>query len=133
MALQTEPDRDDLPLGDLVAVSLARKGALDRSGSDPSVSVPLDVPTVIADSLAYDATLVQLCSRLGVEHDLTGSTAGPVARRKAEEALAERLPALAALVGDAAGLGDDAAHRPPVRDLASGATAVAPRGWDLDG
>lgn len=136
-ALDAEPDPDDRPVGDLVAIALRRKGALGQPGARRSV--PLDTPSSLGDFLAYDVVLVQLCGRLGVEHDLTGSTAGPVARRKAEEAVAKRLPALAALVDDvddvdaAAGLRDDAARRPPAPDLASGATAAAPRGRDLDG
>jgi hypothetical protein len=131
MALDAEPDSDDRPVGDLVAIALGRKGALGQPGG--GASAPPDIPSSLGDLLAYDVVLVQLCRRLGVEHEMTGSTAVPVARRKAEEAVAGRLPALAVLVDDAAGLRDHAARRPPAPDLGSGATTVAPRGPDLDG
>lgn len=56
----------------------------------------------VGDALTYDVTLVHLCERLGIEHDLAGETAGPEARRRAEDAIAARLPSLAAeLVRDA--------------------------------
>ena len=51
-------------------------------------------------SLAYDAALVRLCNRLGVEHDLMGGWPGLEARQQAEARLAERLPALSAALAD---------------------------------
>jgi hypothetical protein len=55
----------------------------------------------IGDALIYDATLVRLCERLDIEHDLASETAGPRARRGAEAMLADRLPSLATgLAGD---------------------------------
>jgi hypothetical protein len=54
----------------------------------------------VAESLAYDAALVRLCNRLEVDHDLTGDGDARTARVRAEARLAERLPTLAAALGD---------------------------------
>jgi hypothetical protein len=54
-----------------------------------------DSATRLANSLAYDVALVRLCERLGVEHELAGESAGPIARRNAEMLLLEHMPSLA--------------------------------------
>lgn len=69
-------------LDELVADALSSRDALGRG----------DGPTRLAAALAYDAALVQLCRRLGVDQQLTGDSPGPDARRRAEEGLAAQLP-----------------------------------------
>jgi hypothetical protein len=54
-----------------------------------------DSATRLANSLAYDVALVRLCDRLGVEHQLAGESAGPIARKEAELLLLEQMPSLA--------------------------------------
>jgi hypothetical protein len=49
----------------------------------------------IGDALTYDVTLARLCERLQIDHDLAGETAGPEARRQAEDMIAMLLPSLA--------------------------------------
>lgn len=72
---------------EMVSEVLARRQGLAVAG---------DAATRLAASLAYDTAIVHLCRRLGVENDLTGATAGPEARRRAERALAAMLPKLEA-------------------------------------
>ncbi|MBO0728969.1 MAG: hypothetical protein J2P57_06890 [Acidimicrobiaceae bacterium] len=78
----------DRPVPELVALVLARRA--DVSGDTAGRA-----PSRLGDALSYDAALVHLCDRLGIEHDLLGPEAGPAARRQTEERLAGRLPALA--------------------------------------
>jgi hypothetical protein len=83
-------EREELPTGpiaDLVSEALFCRSALESSG---------DAAARIGRVVAYDITLVWLCERLQIDHDLTGDSAGPSARHSAEEKLASRLPSLAA-------------------------------------
>lgn len=96
--VESEAGWVDRPLGELVALVLTRRAAVvgDVAGRAPSR---------LGAALSYDAALVLLCDRLGVQHDLLGQNAGPTARRTAEEQLATRLPALAsALAGGPPGI-----------------------------
>lgn len=86
LALDTdEQAASEVP--DLVNEALSRRLDLDCGG---------DAASRLARALAYDVTLVRLCERLGIAHDLTGGTAGPSARRQVERKLADRLPDLGA-------------------------------------
>lgn len=53
----------------------------------------------LADWLAYDAALVRLCDRLGVPHGMLGPDSGPATRSRAEELVAERVPAIGRTLG----------------------------------
>lgn len=77
-------------LGELISDALARRETLARES---------DGATRLAAALAYDAALVRLCDQLGLEHDLTGASAGPEARGRAEARLATQLPELQAAAG----------------------------------
>jgi hypothetical protein len=91
MALEMD-DRPPGSIADMVRDALSSRKSLDE-GSGSAAR--------IGDALLYDVTLVRLCERLNIDHDLVGETAGPQARRRAEDVLADRLPSLAAgLVGD---------------------------------
>lgn len=94
MAVRAEPDLREAPVSRLVALAIERRGAAQERGG----GLQRDTARVIGDSLSYDAVLVELCKRLGVEQELTGSAGPPAARRVAEGRLAARLPALASLV-----------------------------------
>jgi len=89
MALATD-DRPSDSVPDMVRDALSYQAALtDGQGSAAR----------IGDALAYDVALVRLCERLHIDHDLAGETAGPEARRRAEDMIAVRLPSLAAELG----------------------------------
>ena len=86
MALEND-DRQSDSLADMVRDALSYRVALgDGEGSAARVG----------DALTYDVTLARLCERLQIGHDLAGETAGPEARRQAEDMIAARLPLLAA-------------------------------------
>ena len=53
-----------------------------------------DAATRLAAELAYDVALAELCRQLGLDHDLAGEKAGPLARRCVERRLATVLPTL---------------------------------------
>jgi hypothetical protein len=92
MAMESD-DRRAGSIAEMVRVALSYRTALDEGQGSAAR---------IADALTYDVTLVRLCERLEIDHDLVGDTAGPVARRQAERMIAARLPLLAAeLSGDA--------------------------------
>lgn len=84
-----EDDSPDLPVGDLISSALAWREGMNRS---------LDAAGRLTSTLAYDLTLIRLCRHFGVQEELTGSQAGPVARARAEEALAQFVPTLGAVV-----------------------------------
>lgn len=63
----------------------ARRHRLARTG---------DGASRLAAELSYDLALAELCRQAGVEHDLAGDRAGPVARRCAERRLVTALPTL---------------------------------------
>jgi hypothetical protein len=86
MALAAD-ERDSASVSELVTAALACRLGLDSGG---------DAAGRLARALSYDVTLVRLCERLEIPHDMMGATAGPVARRQAERALAGRLPDLSA-------------------------------------
>ena len=86
LALQ-EDDRVDDTVAGLVDQALARRPDLDTGG---------DAASRLARALAYDVTLVRLCERLGIDHEMTGPRAGPTARRHAERVLEAKLPELGA-------------------------------------
>jgi hypothetical protein len=86
LALERE-EFPDGPIADLVSEALFCRSALDSSG---------DAAARIGRVVAYDITLVWLCERLQIEHDLTGDSAGPSARQSAEQKLAGHLPSLKA-------------------------------------
>lgn len=94
LALEQE-EGGDRPVGELVSDVLATRSVLSEfaAASGTGLRGPADR---IGDSLAYDAALVRLCERLGIDHQLTSDTAGPAARPFAERRLAERLPSIAA-------------------------------------
>ena len=89
----TEEEESDRPVSDLVSAVIARRAAI---GAEPTVGEPRTsaASSRLGDLLYYDAALVTLCDRLGVDHDLVGPHAGPAARHAAERRLAARLPAL---------------------------------------
>jgi hypothetical protein len=97
MALDRGPKRTDAPVGELVADVLTSRAALvGTPGSKGHVQRgPADR---IGDALAYDVALVRLCDRMDISHDLAGDRAGPAARHRAEESLAERFPSIAAVL-----------------------------------
>ena len=86
MALESD-DQGDQTTSELVSRALSRRSDLESGG---------DAASRLARALAYDVTLVRLCERLGIEHDMTGPAAGPPARRHVERALAAKLPDLGA-------------------------------------
>jgi hypothetical protein len=86
MALRTD-DRQADSLTDMVRDALSYRAALGE-GEESAAR--------IGDALTYDVTLARLCERLQIEHSLAGETAGPEARRQAEDMIAVRLPLLAA-------------------------------------
>ncbi len=86
MALETD-DQGDETTSELISRALTRRLDMECGG---------DAASRLARALAYDVTLIRLCERLGVEHDMTGPGAGPPARRHVERALAVRLPDLGA-------------------------------------
>lgn len=86
MALQSD-DRQSDSLTDMVRDALSYRLALGQGEGSAAR---------IGDALTYDVTLARLCERLQIDHDLTGETAGPEARRRAEDGIAARLPSLAA-------------------------------------
>jgi hypothetical protein len=94
MALETD-DRQSDSLADMVRDALSYQVTL-AAGEGSAAR--------IGDALAYDVTLARLCERLQIDHDLAGESAGPEARRRAEDMIAARLPLLAAeLVGEGRG------------------------------
>ncbi len=80
-----EADEPEEPVGDLVSSALAWRESMARS---------LDAGGRLSAALAYDMVLANLCQHFGVEEDLAGPEAGPVARRRAEDGLAPFLPTL---------------------------------------
>lgn len=88
---------------ELLKLALAEDSMTDRSVPEmahdlPALRADLETPTDaagrLAASISYDVVLARLCDRYGVAHDLTGDSAGPVARRRAEAALAAVVPTL---------------------------------------
>jgi hypothetical protein len=88
MALEDDDSRDS-SVSELVARLAMLRSGLESAG-DPAAR--------IGDAVYYDVTLVRLCERLRIDHDLTGDTAGPVARTRAESLLAGEVPSLAPLL-----------------------------------
>jgi hypothetical protein len=103
MLLQEEGELSDRPVGSLVGEVLARRAVLLEAPREAGGRV--GVAERIGDALAYDAALVHLCDRLGIEHELTGESAGPGPRRRAEQMLAGHLPSVAAALEDDRGAG----------------------------
>jgi hypothetical protein len=92
---------DEQPTAELALRAIERRAVLAtcRSGIDGlGERGRVAVDDALSLELSYDVVLVRLCERLGLSHDLLGRDAGPRARRRAEESLAERLPMLAALL-----------------------------------
>ena len=99
LTLQAGGDAPATSVADLVADALACRARLPAA-ADPAGGSHRGSAERVGDALAYDAALVRLCNRLGVEHDLMGGWPGLEARQRAEAGLAERLPTLsAALAG----------------------------------
>jgi hypothetical protein len=86
MALESDY-RASLPVAEMVRDALSHRLALDEGTGSAAR---------IGDALTYDVSLARLCECLDIRHDLAGETAGPEARRRAEELIAARLPSLAA-------------------------------------
>jgi hypothetical protein len=86
VALETD-DRQADSLADLVRDTLSYRVTVDEGGGSAAR---------IGAALTYDVALARLCERLQIDHDLAGETAGPQARRSAEDMVAARLPSLAA-------------------------------------
>lgn len=80
-----EDDDPDEPVGALVSSALAWRESMARS---------LDAAGRLSAALAYDMVLARLCRRFGVDEQLTGPEAGPVARRRAEDGVAPFVPTL---------------------------------------
>ncbi|MDA8045958.1 MAG: hypothetical protein M0Z30_12085 [Actinomycetota bacterium] len=78
-------DTGEETLEDLVAAALSHRQTLNRTASSA---------IRIGDEIAYDMALIRLCRKLGLETGLTGGEPGPMARRRSEGMLAERLPAV---------------------------------------
>jgi hypothetical protein len=57
-----------------------------------------DAASRLAAELSYDLALAELCRQLGIDHDLAGEKAGPVARRGVERRLVTTLPTLGAVL-----------------------------------
>jgi hypothetical protein len=93
--MRTALEMDDRPPGSIAGMvrdALSSRKSLDQGTGSVAR---------IGDALIYDVTLVRLCERLHIDHDLAGETAGAQARRRAEHVLADRIPLLAAgLAGD---------------------------------
>jgi hypothetical protein len=87
MALEEDDDDTYEPVSDLVDRAVACRARLALGG---------DAATRLARSLAYDITLIRLCERLELDHEMLGPRAGQVARQETERELAGRLPNLAA-------------------------------------
>jgi hypothetical protein len=85
MALEMD-DGQSGSIADMVRDALSSRKSLDEGAGSAAR---------IGDALSYDVTLARLCKRLHIDHDLAGETAGPQARRRAEDMLADRLPSLA--------------------------------------
>lgn len=77
-----ERDEAERSVGELVSDALVQHENLDLSG--PAADR-------LAAELAYDRSLVRLCDRLGIAHDLLGPCARKPARRKTERAVAAAL------------------------------------------
>lgn len=98
MSLDTEGSRRDRTVAELVSRTLEQKAALRgsvRSVTDGGANAAPEER--LSFELSYDVCLVQLCERLGLDHELLGPMAGPRARRDAEERLAEQMPELTSL------------------------------------
>jgi len=88
-------DEDEAGRGsvaDLVTHALSCRADLDSGG---------DASGRLASYLAYDVSLIRLCERMAVPHDMLGVGAGPLVRHDTERRLADRLPSLAAALGGA--------------------------------
>ncbi len=48
----------------------------------------------LGDTLAYDVTVVRLCERLGISHQMLGDSASEGARLRAERLLVAEIPSL---------------------------------------
>ena len=96
----SEEEESDRPVSDLVSTVIARRAAI---GTAPTAGGTRSsaASSRLGDLLYYDAALVALCDRLGLDHDLVGPHAGPAARHAAERRLAARLPALSEALGEA--------------------------------
>lgn len=94
-----ETKEDDRPVSDLVSRVITRRAAMS---TDPTTgrSRGSAASTRLGDALYYDAALVHLCERLGIDHNLVGEQAGPTARGEAERRLVEAMPALSDALGD---------------------------------
>jgi hypothetical protein len=88
MALDADAEIADRSVNELIALVITRRQMLKREGFLVRSETPL------VNSLAYDAALVQLCRRMGIEQTLSQS-AGPEERRMTEKRLVELLPELA--------------------------------------
>jgi hypothetical protein len=82
----------DPPVAELVAELLSRRTRVTRASLG---LVTGKVADRVGDSVSYDVALVKLCTRLGIDHNLTGDEAGPDERQRTEERLIDRLPSLA--------------------------------------
>lgn len=77
-----ERDEAERSVGELVSDALVRH---------ENLALPGPAASRLAAELAYDRTLVHLCDRLGVAHDLLGTSARTPARRRTERALVAAL------------------------------------------
>lgn len=93
-----ESPQDSWELSALAVQALEHRRALRRRTHS---SLGRDAPSLLVDSLSYDAALVRLCRRLSIEEHLTTGSNGPAARRDAESAVARKLPLFAAMLDDA--------------------------------
>lgn len=91
IALIEEQDETSDVAG-LVAQTLRRRAELETAVR----ARPADPSSAFSYSLAYDAALVRLCRKVGVEETLTAGAMAVVARQEAEKRLVERLPSIAA-------------------------------------
>jgi hypothetical protein len=82
---QAADNRPPARLRALVSEVLACRGRLQAEA---------DTAGKLGDALAYDVALARLCDRLGLDHELAGESAGPLARRQAEVLVADSVPTL---------------------------------------
>jgi hypothetical protein len=112
LVLAREGDCRDRPVGALVSDALSCRARLTASRDGGPAGRSGQALDRMADSLAYDAALVRLCLRLGMQHHLTVDGDVTAARMVAEAGLAERLPAIAATLAGP-GSGSSSAYLSP--------------------
>ncbi len=99
LVLAGDDDDLDRSVGALVSDALSSRSHLMGVRKGEPAARSGRAADRVADTLTYDAALVRLCNRLGLQQDLTGGGDTHTARVGAEARLAERLPTLAAALG----------------------------------